>query len=330
MAHSVSSASNAAPAVRTAAGDEPSVGTLVQSAMADLSTLMRAEVELAKAEVTDSAKKAGKGAGLLGGAGVAGYFALLFLSICVWWALGSTALGNAWSALIIAVVYGIAAAILLLYWPLVLLPGLDGLPADIAQRGHNFTASVDRVLLGAGNHIYVPGPAGYDPEGLLGTLPAIAHGLIGAAIGELLVRAPGRASARTLALAGLAMLAAGLAWSLFFPVIKDIWSSSFVLVTAGATTLVLALLHATIDGPSAKPSRLLLVPLAFGGNAIAAYALHMVTGSLLGWDVLLAPYTLARTVVPDAWASLIPIVLYMALIWLFIDYLRRKRWVVKV
>lgn len=223
---------------------------------------------------------------------------------------------------------GIIAAILLLYWPLVLLPGLDGLSADIAQRGHNFAASVDRVLLSG--HIYVKGPTGYDPEGLLGTLPAIAHGLIGVAIGEQLLRAPGRASARTLALAGLAMLAAGLAWSPFFPIIKDIWSSSFVLVTAGATTLVLTLLHATIDGPSAKPSRLLAVPLAFGGNAIAAYALHMVTGGLLGWDLLLAPYTFARTVVPDAWASLIPVILYMALIWLFVDYLRRKRWVVKV
>lgn len=225
---------------------------------------------------------------------------------------------------------GIIAAILLLYWPLVFLPGLDGLAADITQRGHNFVASVDRVLLGAGGHIYVPGPAGYDPEGLLGTLPAIAHGLIGVAIGERLLRAPGRESVKTFAFAGLAMLAAGLAWSPFFPIIKDIWSSSFVLVTAGATTLVLALLHVWVDRPNAKLSWPLAVPLAFGGNAIAAYALHMVTGSLLGWDLLLAPYAWARTVMPDAWASLIPIGLYIVLIWLAVDYLRRKRWIVKV
>lgn len=98
------------PAAERAANE--GLGQLLGEVSRDLSTLIRQEVELAKAEVTDSAKKAGKGAGLLGGAGVAGYFALLFLSICVWWALGSTALGNAWSALIIAVVYGIAAAIL--------------------------------------------------------------------------------------------------------------------------------------------------------------------------------------------------------------------------
>jgi len=224
----------------------------------------------------------------------------------------------------------IIAAILLLYWPLVLAPALDSLPTDITQRGHNFVASVDRALLGAGEHIYVKGPAGYDPEGLLGTLPAIAHGLIGVALGEYLLRVPGRQSAKPLALAGLAMLAMGLAWSPFFPIIKDIWSSSFVLVTAGATTLALALLHGGIDRPGARPVWPLLIPLAFGTNAIAAYALHMVTGSVLGWDFLVAPFVLARTVMPEALASLIPITLYMALIWLAMEYLRRKGWIVKI
>ena len=89
MAHSVSSASHAAPAVRTAAGDEPSVGTLVQSAMADLSTLMRAEVELAKAEVSKSAKKAGIGAGAFGAAGVViaysgFFFGIAFAEFLTW------------------------------------------------------------------------------------------------------------------------------------------------------------------------------------------------------------------------------------------------------
>ncbi|HEV7622889.1 MAG TPA: phage holin family protein [Amnibacterium sp.] len=89
------------------------LGQLLSEVSRDLSTLIRQEVELAKAEVTDSAKKAGKGAGFLGGAAVAGHFALLFLSICIWWALGRE-IGNAWSALIVAVVYGIVAAILAL------------------------------------------------------------------------------------------------------------------------------------------------------------------------------------------------------------------------
>jgi len=72
-----------------------------------------------------------------------------------------------------------AGAILVLYWPINLIPALDGLPNDLWQRGHNFVASVDRVLLG--DHNYVKGAEGYDPEGLLGTLPAIAQRLIGIA-----------------------------------------------------------------------------------------------------------------------------------------------------
>jgi hypothetical protein len=79
----------------------------------DISTLFRQEVALAKAELTDSGKKAGKGAGLLGGAGVAGHFALLFLSIALWWGLGNL-IGNAWSALIVAVLWAVVALILAL------------------------------------------------------------------------------------------------------------------------------------------------------------------------------------------------------------------------
>ena len=87
------------------------IGELISGVTRDLSTLFRQEVELAKAELTDTAKKAGKGAGMYGGAAVAGYFALLFLSITIWWALGYL-IGNAWSALIVTVVYGIVALIL--------------------------------------------------------------------------------------------------------------------------------------------------------------------------------------------------------------------------
>ena len=77
MAHSVS------PAHRdsTAGAEEPSVGTLVQSAMADISTLVRNEVELAKAEVGKSAKKAGIGVGAFGAAGVVLAFSGFFFGI---------------------------------------------------------------------------------------------------------------------------------------------------------------------------------------------------------------------------------------------------------
>ena len=88
-----------------------SLGDLIAEVSRDISTLMRQEIELAKAELRQTAKQAGKGAGLYGGAGVAGFLALLFLSIALWWALGYL-MGNAWSALIVAVLWGIVAAVL--------------------------------------------------------------------------------------------------------------------------------------------------------------------------------------------------------------------------
>jgi Flp pilus assembly protein TadB len=88
-----------------------SLGDLLAEVSRDISTLMRQEVELAKAELKETAKQTGKGAGLFGGAGVAGFLALLFVSIALWWALGYL-MGNAWSALVVAVIWGIVAAVL--------------------------------------------------------------------------------------------------------------------------------------------------------------------------------------------------------------------------
>lgn len=222
--------------------------------------------------------------------------------------------------------------LLLLYWPLALLPSIDGLPTNIWERGHNFVASVDRVLLGAGDHIYVKGPEGYDPEGVLGTLPAIAQGLIGVAIGEYMQRRQ-HGTTRRLVLAGLAMTAAGVVWGLVFPVVKDIWSSSFVLITSGITTLVLAGLHAWIDGPGPQGIIARVVTLfgtAFGINAIAAYVLHQLSAPVPTWQVFLLPFQALRGPLGDTAAAFVPVLLYMGVIWIVVDYLRRKRWIVKI
>jgi hypothetical protein len=88
-----------------------SLGELLGEVTRDLSTLMRQEIALAKAELRESAQKAAKGAGLLGGAGYAGHLTILFLSIALWWSLGYL-VGNGWSALIVAVLWGIVGAIL--------------------------------------------------------------------------------------------------------------------------------------------------------------------------------------------------------------------------
>lgn len=90
---------------------DSSLGQLVGEVTRDLSTLMRKEIELAKVELTESAKKAGTGAGMFAGAAYGAMMTILFLSIALWWALG-TLVGNGWSGVIVAVLWAIIAAVL--------------------------------------------------------------------------------------------------------------------------------------------------------------------------------------------------------------------------
>ena len=100
-----------APSAAHEKAENASLGELLGDVTRDLSTLMRQEVELAKAEVKQSATKAGKGGGMLAGAGVAGHFVLVFLSLALMFALGAL-MPLGWAAVIVAVIWGIIAAVL--------------------------------------------------------------------------------------------------------------------------------------------------------------------------------------------------------------------------
>jgi uncharacterized membrane protein YqjE len=91
--------------------EDQSLGSLVGQLTTDVSTLMRQEVALAKAELREEAKKAGKAAGMLGAAGLAGYFTILFLSLTLMFLL-SHAMDIVWAALIVTILWGIAGFIL--------------------------------------------------------------------------------------------------------------------------------------------------------------------------------------------------------------------------
>jgi len=88
-----------------------SVGDLLGDVTRDLSTLPRQEIELAKAEARQSAQQAAKGGSMFAGAALAGHMVLLFLSVGLWWALG-TAMGWGWSALVVAAIWLVIGAVL--------------------------------------------------------------------------------------------------------------------------------------------------------------------------------------------------------------------------
>jgi predicted acyltransferase len=124
---------------------------------------------------------------------------------------------------------------------------------------------------------YLPGLRFYgdwDPEGLLSTLPAIATCLLGVLTGLLLndSRVPQMDKAWWLIGGGIVLLAAGHLWSLQFPIIKMIWTSSFVLVAGGYSLLLLGVFYMLIDalGRTAWST----VFLWFGANAIALYMIN--------------------------------------------------------
>jgi predicted acyltransferase len=222
----------------------------------------------------------------------------------------------------------IAAAILILYWPISVIPSPDGVATDLWQRGQNFVAWVDRAV--AGDMNYVKGVHGYDPEGILGTLSAYAHGLLGVLTGLFLQSQTGRAAGAKLFVAGAVALIVGCAWGFVFPVVKDIWSSTFVLTTTGITLMALALLHVLLDKPGAKVNWTTAFPVAFGANAIAAYMLHQFTSHLLSGAMFRKPHDALLPVLGDQVAALVPIVIYLLILWAPLEYLRRKHWMIKV
>jgi uncharacterized membrane protein YqjE len=93
-------------------GSQPSLGAVLGDVTRDMSQLVRQEVELAKVELRQEAKKTGQTAGLFGAAGLAGVMVLLFLSFALWWGLANL-MDQGWAALIVAGVWAVLGAILL-------------------------------------------------------------------------------------------------------------------------------------------------------------------------------------------------------------------------
>ena len=92
-------------------GAELSLGESLSAVTRDISTLMQQEVALAKAEVRQSASRAGQSVGMFAGAGVAAFLFVLFLSIALWWAIGDRT-GLGWAALIVAFIWAVVGVVL--------------------------------------------------------------------------------------------------------------------------------------------------------------------------------------------------------------------------
>lgn len=138
-----------------------------------------------------------------------------------------------------------ATGVLLLlgYWAAMMLVPVPGYGAGDLSPDGNLAAWIDRIVM--------PGRLWqntWDPEGLLSTLPAIVTALLGIVTGEWLQgRQNEEAKTRGLLISGVVLTGMGLVWGLVFPINKNLWTSSYVVFTAGTALLLLGLLYWLID-----------------------------------------------------------------------------------
>ncbi|MBF4508022.1 DUF5009 domain-containing protein [Flavobacterium sp. JLP] len=140
----------------------------------------------------------------------------------------------------------ITGVILLLgYWAIMTLIPVPGIGAANLEKGTNLASWLDSILLK--DHMYRE-TITWDPEGILSTVPSIVNGIIGLLIGQLLQREIAKTQkVQKMIIAGVALIIAGLLWSILFPLNKSIWTSSYVLYTTGLATTFLAILYYVID-----------------------------------------------------------------------------------
>lgn len=215
----------------------------------------------------------------------------------------------------------IAGALLLGYWAVMTLVPVPGVGAGDLSPAGNLSGYIDRLIVPQPFCCYDFG----DNEGLLSTIPAIATTLLGALAGWWLRSSsrPPVKKAIGLAAAGVASLAVGAAWGVWFPIIKNIWSSSFVLYAAGWSLLLLALFYWIIDVRGYK--RWSFFFLVIGANAILIYVLR----GLINLNMVLRWMGYVPSSIDAGWTLVLRLV-ELACFWLLLWFLYRKRWFLRV
>lgn len=228
------------------------------------------------------------------------------------------------------------AGLLISYWMLMMLVPVPGFGAgDLSVEG-NFAHYVDSIVLGRHNYASTKT---WDPEGVVSTLPSIATVLFGIAAGHILrLKRPLSERAVWLFLAGSCLLTAGLICSVWLPINKKLWTSSFCLFMAGLDFMVFAGLFWLVDGCGWK--RVVRPLVIMGMNAIAVYMVAEL------FDVLISNVhlsiaegasvrhwifqTLFVPLASPPIAALLYALAYTALMYCFAYFLYRKQWFLRV
>ena len=231
------------------------------------------------------------------------------------------------------------AALLAGYWLAMVLVPVPGHGAGDLSPDGNLAAFIDHAILGAHTWRKAPGPG--DPEGILSTVPAIATALAGLFAGDWLrsSRTP-REKLKGLLLGGGAATVAGLALAPWFPINKNLWTSTYVVFTAGTALLLQAAAYYVIDIKNRKAwARPFTV---FGTNAIFAFFGSTLMAKIMylirwpaadGETVTLQAWLYRRLFdswLPDYVASLAWALAFVAIWWGLTAVLYRRRIFIKI
>lgn len=168
---------------------------------------------------------------------------------------------------------GITVFFLVGYWLLMTAIPVEGVASTLERAPNNLANWMDVKVFGTHNY-----KADYDPEGLLSTIPSIVSSLLGIFTGLTLTSKLPQKETILMGIGG-ALLIIGHVWDIFFPINKALWTSSFVLVTAGWANLILALIYYLTDVKGIKFGSIFRYA---GANAIVLYFLSSFISKIMG------------------------------------------------
>ena len=233
---------------------------------------------------------------------------------------------------------------ILMRWVPVPGAGMPGRDIPFLDPNLNLVSWLDRLIMPG--HLYEGAAHNLrDPEGLLSNIPALGTALMGLLTGLWLrTQRPVKAKTLGLAVASVICLSTGYFWSTWFPLNKKLWTSSFVLVTAGWALVVLTLAYWAIEQRGwfrGKDKGWILPWLVFGSNAIVAYMISVLLGRTLRFisftadgqrtNVLEYAQTHIFAHIPDpGWAAFAYSVSISTLVFIPVWILYRKKIFVKI
>ncbi len=178
---------------------------------------------------------------------------------------------------------GWIAGLLMSYWLLVKLVPVPGYGAGVLDPKGNLLWYLDSTILGGHTYAWAPTP-GFDPEGILSTLPAIATTLFGVVTGTWLRRTDRTREEKTawMFVTGILLVLLGTLCDMWLPINKNMWTSSYAVFMAGWALVVFGVFYWLIDVKGFTKSAAFFV--IFGMNAIALYMFSELLASLL-WSV---------------------------------------------